>query len=435
MMSSIPYFILAILFRVILEFSYVLVVTDVFGYAGYEINFELVEYCFSWGLYLFCILFSNSEIKKVSDYFFATFLFGLICPASIMYGYDLNRPLSPILTLVFSMSLVYLIVNLKAIRLKPLPLVKGGDKVVICMSLIFVLFLAIWYPAVGVTFNLNMERVYEFRRDNASLANVGILAYVNNWVFQIFNITLLVICLFYRRYFLVLCVLIIQVYFFAASAHKSVLFYPFLVFGIWYYYRHSNSAMIIPLVFSLVVLATLVSFILFEDILMTSLFSRRVFFVPARLTYDYFEFFTLNEPLYWSNSILKHWVTNPYNEAVGYVIGQYLGKENLNANNGYISMGFAHAGYFGVAIYVMLSAVLLRFLDSMTKASIPLWVALALTVVPIRSFLISTDILTTLLTHGLVIVLIVLYLLRGRMKQGGSISARGLHRFRRSIRN
>ena len=159
---------------------------------------------------------------------------------------------------------------------------------------------------------------------------------------------------------------------------------------------------------------------MFDDFGLTSLIARRVFFVPAKLTFDYFEFFSYNPHVYWSNSILKLFISYPYDYPVGEVIGNHLGKTDLNANNGFVSTGFSHAGYFGIAIYIALVGALLRFLDYITNGFIPLWAALGLTVIPLRSFLISTDVFTTLLTHGLLVVFVILFLLRNQLVEVNS---------------
>ena len=403
-----------LLFRILLEVSYVNIVTTIFGYVGYKINFQISNYILSWFLFLLSFVMAKGRITKVSDYFFITALLAVVAPITIVYGYDADRDLLPLLALLGALWLIYIITRIKSVSFKGLPTVKHGQKVVVVLSLVFVVLLVIWYLISGVRFNLDFSKVYEFRRSNAELAARGILAYTNGWTHQVFNVTLLTIALLYKRYFIVAIIFIVQVYFYAASAHKAVLFYPFLVLGIWYYFRKTNSAVVVPFISSCIILVTLLTYYFMDDVMATSLFSRRVFFVPARLTYDYFEFFATNPHVYWSNSILKSLIVYSYDRPVGEVIGQFLGKEDLNANNGFVSMGFAHAGYLGVVFYSALIGFLLRFLDDITYQSLPLWVALSLSVVPLRSFLISTDLFTTMLTHGFIVAIIIIFAVRSK---------------------
>lgn len=56
-----------------------------------------------------------------------------------------------------------------------------------------------------------------------------------------------------------------------------------------------------------------------------SMFIRRVFFVPGKLSYDYFDFFAENHFIYWSNSFLSHFIEYPYSLPLAELIGNYEG--------------------------------------------------------------------------------------------------------------
>jgi hypothetical protein len=218
--------------------------------------------------------------------------------------------------------------------------------------------------------------------------------------------------LLYRRYFLFLVFFLVQIYFFSASTHKSVLFFPFLLVGVWFYFRKTSSLVILPVMFSSVIIVTLFSYLMLDDLWLSSLFSRRVFYVPANLTFVYFDFFSDNPNIFWSNSVLSSFLTYPYDLSLTHVVGRYLGSEEMGANNGFIASGYAHAGIFGVFIYSIIVGIILRFLNDITYKTMPVWLAVALTIVPLRSLLISSDLFTVMLTHGFIVAIILVYLIR-----------------------
>ena len=148
-----------------------------------------------------------------------------------------------------------------------------------------------------------------------------------------------------------------------------------------------------------------------NNIMFGSMFNRRVFFVPAKLTFDYFSFFEKNPKVFWSNSVLSWLFDYPYPDRITKMIG-YDNDSDASANNGYISSGFSHAGILGVIIYSYMIALLLKNIDYFSKFNIPLWFILCLIVTPMRSFLISSDLLTGLLTHGFLIAFILLLISR-----------------------
>ena len=286
--------------------------------------------------------------------------------------------------------------------------------VAVLICCLFVVFLVAWYLVSGVSLNFNLFKVYEFRAENAKASSVGLLAYTNSWTYQVMNVALFAICLMYRKYFFAVVVLLVQVFFFAASTHKSVLFYPLMIFGVWLFFSKTNKLVFVPIIFSFVILITLITYYIYGDIFSTSLFSRRVFFVPANLTFAYFDFFDSNPRVYWSNSILSPLLDYPYNEGVPFVIGSYLGFEGMGANNGFVSSGYGHAGLTGVMAYSFLIGLILRFLNELSKQSVPLWFSVALVLIPLRNVLISSDLLTVLLTHGFLVAILILYLYRSK---------------------
>ncbi|SPP31947.1 hypothetical protein ARAF_1615 [Arsenophonus endosymbiont of Aleurodicus floccissimus] len=81
-----------------------------------------------------------------------------------------------------------------------------------------------------------------------------------------------------------------------------------------------------------------------------------------------------------------------------------------HVNNGFIASGYAHFGLVGIMIYAVILGFILKILDYVTTRGVSVWFVLCVVVVPLRDALISSDLLTTLLTHGLFVALILLFL-------------------------
>ncbi len=412
--NKITFVLAALAFKVLLEVSYLKVISPYYGYNGFKLDFFAANYALSWVVYLCGFVFVKDQLVKVSDYFFAMVLLSVIAPLTSLFGLDAARPVFPVFVVMLSIFIIYVITQVKLFSFRGFPVIKNGRRVAIFISSISVVFLLVWYFIAGVKFNLDFSKVYEFREDNAELAAQGLFAYTNNWTYKICNIFLIGLALHYKKYLLVVLLLLFQVYFFAATAHKSVLLLPFLVLGVWFYFRRTNSLVILPLAFSGVLFVTLASYYFLDDLWLSSLFSRRVFFVPANLTFVYFDFFSNNPQVLWSNSVLSSFVTYPYDISMSHVIGRYLGKEGMGANNGFIASGFAHAGLFGVLFYSLIVGFILRFLNDVTRNLMPVWLAVGLSIVPLRNLLISSDLFTVMLTHGFIVAIILIYLARSR---------------------
>ena len=407
-----------VLFRIALDLCYVIFINPVFSYLGFSYNLSVDSYFFSWLIYIFCLSVTPHLLNKVSDYFLALFFLAIIAPLSSITSLA-SAEVFPLLVTV-SVFLFFRAFQYGSIfsRLMPVPRVKNiSDGRIISLTLSFtsVFVLVSWYFYSGAFryFNLNLLKVYDFRDASSELARVGFFNYFNGWVYNIFSIFLMSYCLWKKKFFFFFLLFGVQIFFYGVSNHKGVLFYPIMILGIWFYSRRSRALSVIPLSFLFIVAFCLWLYISFDHIIAGSFFIRRVFFIPAKLTLDYFSFFSLNDFIWWSNSVLSGFIEYPYNLSLGQVIGEYVGSSGSSANNGFIASGYAHAGLFGVTIYAFIFTYFLKFLDHVViKSDIPVWLALCITIVPFRAALISSDLFTTMLTHGLALSLLMLILFR-----------------------
>lgn len=390
------------------------VISSNFSYAGFRLSFSLFNYSVSWVIFLSGLFFLRDRLYQVSDIFYATGFLLIIVPLLVLYGYDIDRGLYPIIVSLVAMALAATVASIKSVSFRKLPTIKDGLRYVVFVSAFFVIFLVVWFYVSGVGFNLDLTKVYEFRRDNEKLAAGGLLSYTNNWTFKVFNMVLLAVALLYSRYFFAIVILLVQIYFFAASAHKGVLFSPFIILGVWFYFKRSNSLIFMPVALILVIFLSLVGYYVYGDLLSSSMFSRRLFFVPAHLTYAYFDFFSQNPNVFWSNSVLSSFSQYPYNVGVSKVIGGFLGEPDMSANNGFVASGYAHAGIFGVFFYSLIIGMILRFLNHTTLNLLPLWFSISLSLTPIRTLIVSSDLFVVMLTHGFLVALILIFFARSK---------------------
>ena len=399
-------------FRVCLDFMYLEFIIPYYEYSGFDLSNNLFNYNTSWVLLLLYSFFVSAEVKKPTDYFFMIAATSVVIPITSLYGLA-NREIAPVLTTIFCFIIMFYIVRIKL----PISInstnFKNGKVLANRLSWIFIFILIGWYFVSGavVYFNINFKKVYDFRVLSADLVNVGVMSYITSWVYNVFSLYALAYALLKRNYWIVLTLILIQTFFYGVSAHKSVFFSPFLVIGVWWYLRRFTTLLVIPLSFSFILVTVYFISIITDDIFLSSMFIRRVFFVPAELTFRYFSFFSDNQFVYWSNSILSYFIEYPYNVNVALLIGGYGGSEETAANNGLVSTGYAHFGYFGILIYTIFFSFILKLVNYVAEKNIPIWFVLALTITPLRTAIISSDLPTNLLTHGLIIAIILLIII------------------------
>ena len=74
-----------------------------------------------------------------------------------------------------------------------------------------------------------------------------------------------------------------------------------------------------------------------------------------------------------------------------------------------------HAGIPGVIFFSLIFVIILKIIDSLNYNSKYIWISVAIIIVPIRAAIISTDLSTAILTHGILISIILLTLDRYKL--------------------
>jgi len=399
-----------IAFRFILDYSYISFVIPVYAYEGYVLDYKVINYITSWLLYIPSFYLVRDRLLKPSDYFFLTAVLAVYAPLTSYYaltGYSVY----PLLLNLLSFFSIYLLINTQLVKVIKFNPYKGGRKFSFSISLISIVILIFWYIISGAVnyFNLDFSKVYDYRALSSEVANVGIMSYFNGWVYNVFIVFAIAYSLMHKKYYITLGLVLVQVFFFGVSAHKTVFFTPIIVLSLWWYFRKYSSVLFMVISFSSILLLAVALYRYQNNIFFGSLFIRRVFFVPAKLTYEYIAFFQEFKFIYWSNSVLDWLFDYPYDDRMTKIVA-YANGSNASANNGYIASGFAHFGVFGIVIYSYIIAFLLKNIDNLPRYGVPLWFVLCLIVTPMRSFLISSDLPTGLLTHGFLLAFLLLLL-------------------------
>jgi hypothetical protein len=402
-----------ILLKIALDISYIYFVSPIFIYRGFIIDITPVKYLESWIIYVFTLFIVPYRLKIASDFFIVFLFFLVITPIIALYSLA-NYPRADLYTVL---SAFFLILLFRAGPLLRISSIKNSYRIALYILLLGILIFTMWIISSGALqfFNLDLSRVYEFRADAGEVINEGPMAYLNTWSTKVFGPMLLAYLLLKRKFIFVPLVFILHIFWFSVTGHKSVLFNPFIILFFFYWFKSNRSLYFIPVAMSVIIAILLVFYLVTEELFFPSLILRRVFFVPAHLLFSYYDFFSDNKFIYWSNSILSTFIENPYLVGGAQLIGQYLNTDS-NANNSFLATGYMHFGFFGVILYSIIVGYTLRFLDSIASNKVPAWFAVSCLLVPLQALFMSADLTTAFLTHGVLLALLLLYFFTGSKK-------------------
>jgi len=177
------------------------------------------------------------------------------------------------------------------------------------------------------------------------------------------------------------------------------------------HYTRKNLLFLMVSGFSGIVSLGMISYWLIDDIWISSLFTRRTLLVPAQLSFFYYDFFSKNQFTFLSqHRIFRIFLDYPYYLNPPHLIGEiYFNRPEMGANNGIYGDGFMNFGFIGLVLWGFFLVILLKLINSISKNK-DIKITIAAVAMPVIS-LTNSAFLTCLLTHGLLLSLIVLYLL------------------------
>ncbi len=395
-----------ILFKIVLDYSYISFVVPYYEYMGFTLDFNLIKYLEGWIVYLVLFALLNRHKQHVLYMTLLISFLLLIVPTITLYSFK-SEPSEYFYSMMIPYVAMLLAITTKRIRLYYFPY---GKQIAITVSLLLVVIVFSHYlSTVGIGhINFDLSKVYELRSEYGLASNAGIFGYLNSWVTKVFNIFLIAIALFRRKYIYILLLVLVQILLFGFSGHKAVLFSVILLAGLYLFDKAKHHSTIIIYSTLTSISLSLIYFNLLKELMLPSVLIRRVFFVPSNLNYVYFDYFSSYDYLYWSNSILKNIFTYPYEVSPPLVIGDYLGYHEMAANTGIFGSGYMHLGIIGIIIYIFIFTLLINLVQQFNK--LPYWLINAIILMPFLTVFASSDLLTTLLTHGLLMAIVIMYL-------------------------
>ncbi|MBR4909239.1 MAG: hypothetical protein IKZ43_09550 [Acidaminococcaceae bacterium] len=267
----------------------------------------------------------------------------------------------------------------------------------------------------GFRFNFSLANVYALRSEARGYNLPVLLVYIFSWTRTV-NPIFMAYYLHKKYWGWVVFCFIVQLLNFGIDGSKTTLFLALFAIVVNLapgFTLQSLNKWIVKGFLGLSFLTTMF-YIGFSDLISfsiwpVSLFVRRVLYLPVYIGSNYFDFFTSHTPDYFRQSFMRLFdFVSPYGD-LSYMIGEIYFHTVTAANNGLIADAITNMGIAGVVLSPMLYAVVFRFLNYVSFGIDPrlyITVAMYLAVTLVNTFLFRV-----LLTHGLLIIMVILYLI------------------------
>ncbi|MGI6440566.1 MAG: hypothetical protein ACOX00_01340 [Peptoniphilaceae bacterium] len=412
--SKTRFFILTIVFRLLMDFSYVTYISQIWDYMGFFLVPNgvkiLVSYLF---LILFTLFLSQYRQEKFSHFLLILLFYSVYLPIGSIYGLqDMSTTFFAIATLSFVLLTYFLIVLTtdKEPKIVP-PETRFTSRLMPLLHLLSIyVFLAM---TLQNTDNINpmilfdLDAVYAVRER----VSYGLgMSYFFGWQTKVINPFLIGVYYHNKNRKMLVLYLALQLWLYLVTGHKQVLFLIFVVFVIM---RFSKWLKDLPGLmawgFTGLMLLSNIELAFRTRSFVIDYFIRRVLFLPALISNYYYNFFSEHGFQYWSYSIVGRILQMPKDFPVEppYLIGQlFFGNPKTNAVNSYLGTDYMNGGVFGVLFATVLIIITFRLIDRYAER-IGRDIVLITLIGPVYT-LWNTGILTAFLTGGLFFTLVVL---------------------------
>lgn len=392
-------------YRGYLDFLY-----PTFEYMGYGIIENRLDNNFLFYLSLIIstlpIAFFNG-IKQISSFLCVFIYYILYVPIIMTYYFDLE---GSDLYLIYQQSLfmIGMILLIFADRIKIKKSIVISSRINILKILFIITLMIVFYIILVYNKNLkfvSFEDVYEQRSSNQDFGKSNILGYFFAWLSNALIPLLLAYGLFSKRRFYFFIGTFASVIVYMATAAKSVLTFPLVIFVIYNLLKRKNLNLSLPIIgvfFSII----FIIIINLEFNVLSSLIMMRTVGNGGSLTKHYHDFFIDNPNTYYSHVNIINFFTQsyPYKEfALGQVVGKEYWSDDMNANaNFWATDGIAAFGDFGILFSSLLLFFVFIIFNNISKNYNKLFLILLL--IPYLFSLLNTSLFSSLLTGGAFIV-------------------------------
>ena len=396
-----------IIYRLLLDLSYLFVISKSWGYLGLTLDPSVLKCFESYVLTFVCFLCMPQKNNKLSTIMIWVLVLFAYIPMLTLFALK-NE--SRIFTYGVSGYWIIIMMFARMPNLSFIRLYESKFFIYSFSTIILISVCSLFFKSFGFAWNFNLAQVYEVRAQFAT-KGIPLVGYFVKWVCYVINPLLFSLFWIQKRWVALGAVIFIQLYIFSCAGHKTFIFAFFFV-GVFFLIAGKKYSLVcLTAGLAIIVLLGIISNLVIGDLWIPTLFTRRLLFTQPKLYYAYYDFFSQNPKIYLSvHAFFNSLIDYPYDIfPPAKMMGDVLyGKIETSANTGLVGDAYMNFGYIGLFMWAVITGVIIKLIDSLSSG-IDIRLASACIAMPMLS-LINSALLTNILTHGLGVALLFLYL-------------------------
>jgi len=396
------------IYKIVLDVGYVYFVHDKFEYMGFLLNVNWFKYLISIGSFLLIYVFVPKTSYKPSYIFIQLHLIIMIIPMLTIYSFT-NQATEYFITIISLFILECVLVKrLPEVNIVRIKHSKFILYLVFGVISVYVYFSMIYYNGIPSLNALNLMNVYDIR---SNIKYPFLTMYLVNWQAKVINPFMITLSYINRKWKYLAVSIFLQIVLFLIVPHKAYLFIPVAIIATMFLYERYQLFEVFSKTAALSSFTLVMIYIYTKSIWLPSLFIRRLLFVPALIKFHYYDFFSTNPKLFFSEGLIGSLLNldYPYDmNSSNLMSAIYFNNPNSGANTGYIADAYANMGLLGMFFMTIMLVIIFKIIDSLS-IKIGKGLVIGMAIFSIMS-LNDSALLTTMLTGGLLFLIFVLYL-------------------------
>lgn len=392
-----------------LLFVYANFIYPIYSHEGYILDINNSKIFISIFLIILISLILPSKLSKVSDFFLHIQFILPILPMLVLYSAENFSSYYMFIT-IFCFLIIRVLVIIK-LPIKYISFFKVSLRLLITISLLLsfvILIIIIITHKQYLSFDIT--KVYTYRLQLREVEQ-GLLAYIIHSIFLVFLSFLFGYSLIYKKRMMIFIVVALFVLNFGFTSNKQYLFLPFFIFGIYLVLKSKFLIQKIIAGFIFLIAFAIIIDYFWLEVWAKAIIINRFLLVPAQLNFYYYDFFSQNPKIFWTDSnwlLIGKIFDYPYSLPLPMVIGDtYFNNPETSANTGWIGSGYAHAGFLGMTVYAIVIGLVFKYLDFKAKTLDKNFIIVSFSPFLISLFF-SSDLKTVFISHGLLLYLLLL---------------------------
>lgn len=353
--------ILFICYKIILDFCYPLINETFLYNFNNPLHFNIFKYIEGNILFIFMLYIINKiNNNLVKELLYILFSLNYVPLITIYFYLNESRLFLYLITGCYLLTILSYNIFLK-ITIKKIKKIRISDNKIRNFNLIiFIFFLINCYYNFGI-FNLidsfHFKKLYIIRESNKFSQ---LLSYI--LIYLIYFTIPFLLYLFKKSYFKVMMIVALTVVIYSYNPKKIILAYLLVYLGIIYMKKINILTILLNSYIIFLLIGKITKKIFFIGM------SDRTFYLPAVLTYKYYDFFKKNTYNLFNNSKLGIFFPkiSDYGMEYTYYISKYYYNSPMNANANYLASSYAEGG---ILVMIIISIVLGGIFSVIGKSS------------------------------------------------------------------